>query len=682
MFVMKIRRNEVTYNSGIGALDGTQEWQIAVHLLEQMALEVLPGVVSYQTAMSVCGKASVWAKAILLLDSVTKSAQDMPATWTAAISACSSGSQWQAALHLGAQMPKEDFGCCKSYGAVMTACAQQNRWHFVIALFSEMLSLKFPPDCSHFQTAISACRSWEWMLNLLEKSREQSLELGFDTYNIVLMTLRKSGKWDIALASLETIAYPDATHYANVILAMGEASEWRQSLAMMNGHQLDVRTANSAISACERGSQWKQVVGVLQHMHTHHIEMDATTVSAAADACPSWQLAISLLNLAMHDSVQLSIESFNAALNLCQDSWRTALSILVWLSAGISLDHISCGSFLSSCEKAGEWRVALQVFWELPSRSSQCFDILNRVLVGAAHWQLTLQLMSQMLEQRLMPNGMHVASAAQALKMPGMSARLLQDSLGLWKANAPEVFIWNSNLKMTLAEAGCHREVLASRPGILAMSKPPNMTTEAILEELTDRVSSRDPELACFTSVSRLDFPTSGVLIVAHGPPESPAANWLQAQFASRLVKKEYLCLVEGKSLGEVGSQGEIVQPLLTISSNRGSRVEASSLGQEAQTKYEVLQRFPLNGTSMELIFLRVAPLTGRMHQIRVHFSSIGRPLVGDLTYNQFSQANLSPRLFLHCHQMELQDLELKPFAVKQSLPGDLQMVLDNLHKK
>ena len=55
--------------------------------------------------------------------------------------------------------------------------------------------------------------------------------------------------------------------------------------------------------------------------------------------------------------------------------------------------------------------------------------------------------------------------------------------------------------------------------------------------------------------VSRLDYPTSGLLPLAVGV-ESPADHWLRAQFAGRLVWKEYVCLCQGPTLGEVGTQG------------------------------------------------------------------------------------------------------------------------------
>eukprot|EP00438_Fugacium_kawagutii_P011066 Skav221293 [mRNA] locus=scaffold2775:286295:287014:+ [translate_table: standard] len=231
---------------------------------------------------------------------------------------------------------------------------------------------------------------------------------------------------------------------------------------------------------------------------------------------------------------------------------------------------------------------------------------------------------------------MHVASSVQILQIhrPAAAVRLLRYALSLWKTNDEDdekPLRKLGDLSRRLRQAGCTLSILAWRPGILAIAKPPDCTSESILEQLRDRMrQSVDPTFAEFTSVSRLDFPTSGVLIVAHGKVNSVAANWLQTQFASRLVKKQYLCLVQGDSLGPVSFCGEISQPLLVksvISRNGPSaRVEPHELGQEAVTRFQVLGSFMAG--DQEVTYLRVMPLTGRMHQIRVHFASIGRPLV------------------------------------------------------
>ncbi|CAE8717490.1 unnamed protein product [Polarella glacialis] len=90
--------------------------------------------------------------------------------------------------------------------------------------------------------------------------------------------------------------------------------------------------------------------------------------------------------------------------------------------------------------------------------------------------------------------------------------------------------------------------------------------------------------------VSRLDHPTSGVLPVALGVEGSAAAHWLTAQFSGRLVRKEYVCLCEGPSLGAIGSVGNISTNLYTqeLDGGRTARTEVSPEGREALTSYEV----------------------------------------------------------------------------------------------
>ena len=230
---------------------------------------------------------------------------------------------------------------------------------------------------------------------------------------------------------------------------------------------------------------------------------------------------------------------------------------------------------------------------------------------------------------------------------------------------------------------------------------------QEILKQLADRVlqSSGSRNLAQFTTCSRLDLPTSGVLVIAHGRAGSPAANWLQAQFSSRLVRKRYLCLCVGQSLGEVGTKGEITTPLLL---KRGESVSGlavpsdSDQGLEAQTLYEVLARYPIprsirslaqdGNEPCEIVYLAVRPRTGRVHQIRAHFASIGRPLLGDRKYSEAPGALGSPlspkeaetvfglrRLFLHCQKMEMQDLDGESFSAEMPLAEDLQQVLRRL---
>lgn len=165
-------------------------------------------------------------------------------------------------------MPKHE-ACGKSYGAAMVACG--GRWQHVISLLEDMCDHSWPPDEIHFQRAVAACRSWEWLVRLLVSARRQELDIGIAAYDMALTTFRKQSEWAVALVCLASMPSPDATNCATVILAMGEAHEWPRALALAHNMlgSMGIRAANAAITACHRGSQWQQAVLMLEHVRQH-----------------------------------------------------------------------------------------------------------------------------------------------------------------------------------------------------------------------------------------------------------------------------------------------------------------------------------------------------------------------------------------------------------------------------
>jgi 23S rRNA pseudouridine1911/1915/1917 synthase len=165
--------------------------------------------------------------------------------------------------------------------------------------------------------------------------------------------------------------------------------------------------------------------------------------------------------------------------------------------------------------------------------------------------------------------------------------------------------------------------------------------------------------------VHRLDKDTSGVMVIAKN---SRALANLTDQFKARTVTKTYLVLVKGHIAPE---SGLIEAPIGRDPHNR-KRMAVVGKGRQARTQYRII-RYIDNYTLLE-----VRPQTGRTHQIRVHLSAIGYPVVGDTTYDVRSP-HLA-RQFVHSHRLGFRlpsTGEYKEFT--SELPADLKQALASI---
>jgi 23S rRNA pseudouridine1911/1915/1917 synthase len=170
--------------------------------------------------------------------------------------------------------------------------------------------------------------------------------------------------------------------------------------------------------------------------------------------------------------------------------------------------------------------------------------------------------------------------------------------------------------------------------------------------------------------VHRLDKDTSGLLVVAKN--ETAQAS-LARQIKDREVYKLYLALVRGRV---EPPQGVIDAPI-GRHPRRRKRMAVVEGGREAQTRYRV-REFLDDDAGVAYSLVEAEPLTGRTHQIRVHFASIGRPVVGDRLYGKASA--LVGRQFLHAWRLGFRLPTSGRYQEFESpLPGDLAGALEAL---
>ncbi|HMC43371.1 MAG TPA: RluA family pseudouridine synthase [Acidimicrobiales bacterium] len=140
--------------------------------------------------------------------------------------------------------------------------------------------------------------------------------------------------------------------------------------------------------------------------------------------------------------------------------------------------------------------------------------------------------------------------------------------------------------------------------------------------------------------VHRLDKGTSGLLVVARTPE---AYRALVLQMASRTVERRYLALV----WGSVEASEGLVDAPVGRSDRDPTRMTVAAGGRPARTRYRVMGRY---SAPAEATLVECALETGRTHQVRVHLSAIGHPLVGDARYRGSRRALRLDRPFLHAH--------------------------------
>lgn len=189
-------------------------------------------------------------------------------------------------------------------------------------------------------------------------------------------------------------------------------------------------------------------------------------------------------------------------------------------------------------------------------------------------------------------------------------------------------------------------EVVYEDEWLVAVNKPSGvLSVPGIVGSTSVQQWLREEYLRCneLFVVHRLDMATSGVLVAAKSMEVYKA---MQALFASRDVKKEYIALLDGVPSA---NSGTISLPLTADYDARPRQKVDYRNGKEAVTRYNILDVVGYDGKQCALV--RFEPLTGRTHQLRVHSAykeGLDVPIVGDALYGR-----LADRLMLHAASLE-----------------------------
>ena len=215
--------------------------------------------------------------------------------------------------------------------------------------------------------------------------------------------------------------------------------------------------------------------------------------------------------------------------------------------------------------------------------------------------------------------------------------------------------------------------ILYEDEGLLILDKPAGIPVHPSMQHYSDSLSNgvkfyfdKIKLYKKIRPVNRLDRDTSGIVIFAKN---EYIHNILSQQMQHGILKKKYIAICEGIFDLKKG----IIDFPITRKENSIIERCVNPLGDSAITNYKVIQE--LNSpTSLSVLDINL--ITGRTHQIRVHTSYLGHPIIGDSLYG-----NASPfisRQALHAYKIEfLNPITNKKMVINSELPNDMKQILN-----
>lgn len=214
------------------------------------------------------------------------------------------------------------------------------------------------------------------------------------------------------------------------------------------------------------------------------------------------------------------------------------------------------------------------------------------------------------------------------------------------------------------------------------VSKPPFLSTLADRHEKVDLLAIARQYTPDAQVCHRLDKDTSGVLAIAKNPA---AYRHLSMQFENRQVGKVYHAVVDG-----IHSFSDLLVDAPILKLDSGAVKISRKEGKQAQTYFTSLKSYRMH------TLVECRPVTGRMHQIRIHLASQGASITGDDAYGgkpfllsdikrRFNlkkgaeEETFMKRMALHAFSLEFEDLSQKKVKIEAPYPKDIQALIRQL---
>ena len=224
--------------------------------------------------------------------------------------------------------------------------------------------------------------------------------------------------------------------------------------------------------------------------------------------------------------------------------------------------------------------------------------------------------------------------------------------------------MWLSEVSsMDALQTDSNLEVLYQDEYLLAVNKPAGIIvhadgtnepslTDVVCEKLRALEGSREVDLSQVQALNRLDRETTGIVLFSLKKETQPQFDQL---IASKELSKEYLAAVKGA----FEPNKLLIDKAIGKDRHNAQKMRISATGKSSQTEVRLIKvASSAQGQTHSLLLVNL--LTGRKHQIRVHLSSLGFPLIGDMLYGGVSSLQRGAKkkhkqqpLMLHAYRVE-----------------------------
>ena len=208
--------------------------------------------------------------------------------------------------------------------------------------------------------------------------------------------------------------------------------------------------------------------------------------------------------------------------------------------------------------------------------------------------------------------------------------------------------------------------ILYEDEDVIVLNKERNMPTHPSQNHYEDTLANAimyyfKDEVFTFRAITRLDKDTSGVVLVAKNPYSSHILN---EDMKNKRIKKEYLAVVNGVLKEKSG----VIDAPIRRCENTVMLREVSPFGKEAITEYETIMK------NKQFSLVKLNPVTGRTHQLRVHLSYLGCALYGDDLYGAPQKDSIK----LHCGALEFLHPNTKEkIKIEAPMPKDMEEIIN-----